>query len=82
MDEFAGLNGIALSSVRFYLDDTGYFKSIKQVDFSVCSATGGCIGGGGQPAIPEPSTWAMLLMGFAGLGFAAYRRSTRTTALG
>lgn len=24
---------------------------------------------------PEPSTWAMLLLGFAGLGFAAYRRA-------
>jgi len=26
-------------------------------------------------AVPEPSTWAMLLAGFAGLGFAAYRRA-------
>ena len=26
------------------------------------------------PAVPEPSTWAMLLMGFCGLGFMAYRR--------
>jgi hypothetical protein len=25
-------------------------------------------------AIPEPSTWAMMLIGFAGLGFLAYRR--------
>jgi len=25
-------------------------------------------------AVPEPSTWAMMLIGFAGLGFAAYRR--------
>jgi len=24
-------------------------------------------------AVPEPSTWAMLLAGFAGLGFAGYR---------
>ena len=24
--------------------------------------------------VPEPSTWAMMLLGFAGLGFAAYRR--------
>lgn len=29
----------------------------------------------GSSAIPEPSTWAMMLIGFAGLGFAAYRRS-------
>jgi hypothetical protein len=24
---------------------------------------------------PEPSTWAMMLLGFAGLGYAGYRRS-------
>jgi hypothetical protein len=27
--------------------------------------------------IPEPSTWAMMLMGFVGLGFAAYSRRNR-----
>jgi unsaturated chondroitin disaccharide hydrolase len=27
--------------------------------------------------VPEPSTWAMLLLGFAGLGFAGYRRRPR-----
>jgi hypothetical protein len=26
------------------------------------------------PAVPEPSTWAMLLIGFAAIGFARYRR--------
>jgi hypothetical protein len=29
---------------------------------------------------PELSTWAMLLLGFAGLGFAGYRASRRTAA--
>jgi hypothetical protein len=28
-------------------------------------------------AIPEPSTWAMMLLGFAGLGYAAYRKTKR-----
>jgi hypothetical protein len=28
-------------------------------------------------AVPEPPTWAMMLLGFAGLGFAGYRRSRR-----
>ena len=27
---------------------------------------------------PEPSTWAMMLLGFAGLGFAGYRSSRKT----
>ena len=31
-------------------------------------------GGGGVGGIPEPSTWAMLLLGFAGIGFMAYSR--------
>ena len=25
-------------------------------------------------AVPEPSTWAMMILGFAGIGFMAYRR--------
>ena len=37
----------------------------------------------GEPAVvsaPEPSTWAMMLIGFAGLGFVGYRRA-RAVAL-
>jgi hypothetical protein len=29
--------------------------------------------------VPESSTWAMMLIGFAGLGFVAYRRSKKRT---
>ncbi|WP_426440100.1 PEP-CTERM sorting domain-containing protein [Bradyrhizobium genosp. P] len=28
------------------------------------------------PAVPEPSTWAMMILGFLGLGFMAYRRKS------
>ena len=31
-------------------------------------------------AVPEPSTWAMMLLGFAGLGYAGYRASRRESA--
>ncbi len=31
--------------------------------------------------VPEPSTWAMMLIGFAGVGFAAYRGSRRPEAV-
>jgi hypothetical protein len=30
---------------------------------------------------PEPSTWAMMIIGFAGLGYAAFRRNTNGRAL-
>jgi hypothetical protein len=32
--------------------------------------------------VPEPSTWAMLLLGFAGLGFMAYRRKSKPALTG
>jgi hypothetical protein len=30
-----------------------------------------------NPGVPEPSTWAMMLLGFAGIGFTAYRRKPK-----
>jgi hypothetical protein len=32
-------------------------------------------------SVPEPSTWAMMALGFAGLGYAAFRRNTKGRAL-
>jgi len=32
-------------------------------------------------AVPEVSTWAMMLVGFAGLGFAGYRRSRKRATI-
>jgi hypothetical protein len=32
-------------------------------------------------AVPEPSTWAMMILGFAGVGAMAYRRRNKTTML-
>jgi hypothetical protein len=32
------------------------------------------------PTIPEPSTWAMMLIGFASLGYVGWRRATRAKA--
>jgi hypothetical protein len=31
----------------------------------------------GTPIVPEPSTWAMMILGFAGIGFMAYRRKSK-----
>ena len=61
--------------------DTGGF------DFAAMAATNRSIGGSLAAAraraaadgrgVPEPSTWAMMILGFAGIGFMAYRRKTR-----
>jgi len=32
-------------------------------------------------AVPEPSTWALMILGFAGLGFAAHRRRAQSASL-
>jgi hypothetical protein len=31
----------------------------------------------GAGAVPEPSTWAMMILGFAGIGWMAYRRKSK-----
>ena len=41
----------------------GYGDTTFEADFS--------------PAVPEPSTWAMLLLGFAGIGFRSARRKAK-----
>ncbi|RBP08718.1 putative secreted protein with PEP-CTERM sorting signal [Roseiarcus fermentans] len=35
---------------------------------------------GSTPTVPEPSTWAMMIAGFAGLGFVGYRASRKAAA--
>jgi hypothetical protein len=32
-------------------------------------------------AVPEPSTWAMMILGFAGIGFMAYRRKSKPAVM-
>jgi hypothetical protein len=35
----------------------------------------------GVSAVPEPSTWAMMILGFAGIGFMTYRRRSKPALL-
>lgn len=41
---------------------------------NVCLGSGACAS---ASAVPEPSTWMLMLFGFAGLGFAGYRQTKR-----
>jgi PEP-CTERM motif-containing protein len=77
------------------LDITGYFDAPGMTSFLVFYTDNlggfGCAGSGppGCPVfsidvltpVPEPSTWAMLLLGFAAIGFAGYRKRQHDTAV-
>ena len=42
---------------------------------SAINDAGRVVGVSDESVVPEPSTWAMMLPGFAGLGLAGYRRA-------
>jgi hypothetical protein len=60
------INGEMITKVSLLANTGGLFQDIRQDR----------IGGVGPltAAIPEASTWAMMILGFAGIGFLAYRR--------
>jgi hypothetical protein len=61
---------------------TGAFTS-DETQFAInFTAASQSFGGSAQltTGVPEPSTWAMMLIGFAGLGYAGYRRATMPRA--
>jgi hypothetical protein len=77
-NHFAGpidftIAGISVSD--FIHNPEGYWAA---ADVQGSIGTGEAAGPIGiHTAIPEPSTWAMMLLGFAGLGFAGYRKAKR-----
>ena len=64
-------NGLELlSPTRMVVDVTGDLPAVGDqliLDLSFSSVS--------PPTVPEPSTWALMLLGFAGLGFAGWRRT-------
>jgi hypothetical protein len=80
----ASLNAGNIEIDRF--DSTGLLNDGLYLQNSV-----GLIGPGGfvdfafKPdvvtGVPEPSTWAMMFLGFGGIGFAGYRTSRKSAAL-
>jgi hypothetical protein len=53
------------SGLSFQLGTSANYPSGDSVGFALY----------GVSAVPEPSTWAMMLLGFAGLGYPRYRRA-------
>ena len=90
MVAFCGLNScptLSQGNDEVYLQITG-LQSFTKAKFSDSGTTSpafeflpgttpfSTVGG-----VPEPSTWAMLILGFAGVGFVAYRRKNQGAAL-
>ncbi len=55
----------APTTVTFGIFDTPYYDNTGGISLSLSSVSG---------SVPEPATWAMILLGFAGIGFAMRRR--------
>ena len=65
-------NNLTLSSLGFSIANNGDHIFFASDLANAAGATGGV--GALASAVPEPSTWAMMILGFFGLGFMAYRK--------
>jgi hypothetical protein len=64
---------------NLYAEGDTYYLSVD-LPYSLY-VPGDALTGGITAAIPEPSTWAMMIFGFAGIGTIAYRRRNTTAML-
>jgi choice-of-anchor C domain-containing protein len=62
----------SMESVTFTADATNTLSFVSQ---DTNSPYGPVVGGVSIITVPEPATWAMMVLGFAGLGFAGYRKA-------
>lgn len=90
LGEIVGDYTLADGNMYGFLDNGGVFTTIDPAGSAAVTANGindsGHIVGFyaaadgstlGFATVPEPSTWAMMLAGFAGLGFMGYRKALK-----
>ena len=74
-----GLNASAFQSTEIFSDTYGVPNSLTSRVYSLhldlLELTS-------VASIPEPSIWAMMILGFAGVGFMAYRRKSTAALMG
>ncbi len=87
-----GLTGDGAGSVQDFIAPTGAGALYLGIS-DACGYNGGpsCYGdnsgaftvnvAGVTSGVPEPATWALMLLGFGGLGFAGYRASGKSAAV-
>jgi hypothetical protein len=72
LDDFAfGFDPTQVSQGRTILYTIGSLQSFATADVTITQITG-------EGSVPEPATWAMMLLGFGAMGFALRRRSPAT----
>lgn len=69
--ELGGATGVLLAGGDYFVELSGVFNNTKAV-FAATSET--------VAAVPEASTWLMMLTGLAGLAFVGYRRAGKGSA--
>jgi hypothetical protein len=74
-----GGEGGGTQTMSVYVDPTFAVGAVADPSEYSLVFSGG-VGNSPASAVPEPSTWAMMLLGFAGLGVAGYRRHRRRAA--
>jgi unsaturated chondroitin disaccharide hydrolase len=67
LDGFSGVGG---TNTAFIFGDYYFTEALLRLQNVLDGKPGWLL----YSPVPEPSTWAMMLLGFAGLGYAGYRR--------
>ena len=72
----SSLSGV--TTADFINNSAGFMGAIDALG---PAGTGEIAGTGSVVSTPEPSTWAMMMVGFAGLAYAGFRKTKKARAL-
>jgi len=72
--DMTAVGGLTLSEI--VANSGGYYFAS---DIIGANGNTGNVAANAVSTVPEPSTWAMLILGFMGVGFMAYRRKSQTS---
>ena len=78
------LNGVTVEDIHFVEYGDGWYDGSKwtnpEGEHVDAQDRGRLQGRDSRAPVPEPSTWALMIVGFAGVGFMAYRRKRNGNA--
>jgi len=80
-NQFSPLSNRYVEVTGFDFNKVVFASKYNSFEFANVTTSPAISTGSITTAVPEPSTWAMMLLGFAGLGFVGYRRTIKGEAL-